>query len=122
MDAGVPRAPPACCAGGRARRACATQALLTSPKERSTGGSYRHPLHRHLAARLGPARHTCTCTCTPALSLLPRGRPSADASGLLHGHINEILILQPELLRGVVRGNALAIHHEAHLRGLEPQA
>merc|ERR1719436_1546173 len=49
---------------------------------------------------------------------LPGGSESAC---LLHGHINEVLILKPELLRGVVRRDAFTIHHEAHLGRLQPE-
>ena len=41
-----------------------------------------------------------------------------DASSLLHGHVDEVLIFQPKLLGRVVWRDALAIHHEANLRGL----
>merc|ERR1719326_1251565 len=46
----------------------------------------------------------------------------SEAAGLLHGHINEVLIFKSKLLRSVVRGNALTINHEANLRGLETEA
>eukprot|EP00446_Apocalathium_sp_SHHI-4_P012758 CAMPEP_0177196660 /NCGR_PEP_ID=MMETSP0367-20130122/24162_1 /TAXON_ID=447022 ORGANISM="Scrippsiella hangoei-like, Strain SHHI-4" /NCGR_SAMPLE_ID=MMETSP0367 /ASSEMBLY_ACC=CAM_ASM_000362 /LENGTH=46 /DNA_ID= /DNA_START= /DNA_END= /DNA_ORIENTATION= len=44
--------------------------------------------------------------------------PSEAASRLLHGDIDEILVLQPQLLGGVVGSDALTIHHEADLRRL----
>merc|ERR1719215_1480406 len=40
---------------------------------------------------------------------------------LLHGDIDEVFVLQPQLLCCVVRRDALSIHHEAHLRRLQPQ-
>merc|ERR1711920_1041350 len=62
-----------------------------------------------------------TAACRIA-ARLPLFQESHHSTSLLHGHINEILILQPQLLRGVIRSNAFAIHHEADLRGLETEA
>eukprot|EP00411_Alexandrium_monilatum_P063754 CAMPEP_0175526016 /NCGR_PEP_ID=MMETSP0096-20121207/19402_1 /TAXON_ID=311494 /ORGANISM="Alexandrium monilatum, Strain CCMP3105" /LENGTH=60 /DNA_ID=CAMNT_0016828641 /DNA_START=54 /DNA_END=233 /DNA_ORIENTATION=+ len=55
--------------------------------------------------------------CIPRLrGARPRSRRDRSSAGLLHGHVDEVLVLQPELLRRVVRRDALAVNHEAHLR------
>merc|ERR1712023_569300 len=46
---------------------------------------------------------------------------SEKATGLFHGHVNQIFIFESKLLGCVVRRNALTIHHETHLRSLQTE-
>merc|ERR1719262_1661923 len=58
----------------------------------------------------------------PTANLYEAPHLSEQATRLLHGHINEVFILQPQLLRRVVRCDALAVHHEANLGTLQAEA
>merc|ERR1719498_1094394 len=48
--------------------------------------------------------------------------PPSPAARRLHGHVDEVLVFQTQLVRGVVGSDPLAVDHKADLRGLQTQA
>lgn len=56
--------------------------------------------------------------CSGVDSLRRRKRSEKAATCLLRGHIDHVLVVQPQLVSGVIWSDAFTIDHKTHLRGL----